>query len=155
MKTFVITVSRQFPSKHIRKGEETNFVKKILNNYTCKVDEFGTKIHTCRSNYEYWKRIVDEVNAGNAILSVRYWSGKPRKSKQVEIVSFDCNSGIDIQKLVFENGFIANPNVDWKRIRLTELSKNDGLEFNDFLSWFENYDLTEPLALIHFTKFRY
>ena len=80
MKTFVITVSRQFPSKHIRKGEETNFVKKILNNYTCKVDEFGTKIRTCRSNYEYWKRIVDEVNAGNAILSVRYWSGKPTMS---------------------------------------------------------------------------
>jgi hypothetical protein len=155
MKTFVITVSREFPSKHIRRGNETNFVKKILNNYTCKVDELGTKLHTCRSNYEYWKRIVDEVNAGKAILSVRYWSGKPRKSKQVEIVSFDYNSGIGIQKLIFEDDFLPKPTVDGKLLRLRELSKNDGLEFDDFLSWFEGYDLTEPLAIIHFTKFRY
>ena len=28
-------------------------------------------------------------------------------------------------------------------------------ELNNFLSWFEGYDLTEPMAIIHFTKFRY
>lgn len=155
MKTFIITVARKYPSKHIRRGEDTNFVKKILNNYTCKVDEFGAKLHTCRFNYEYWERIVNEVNAGKAILSVRYWSGKPRKSKQVEIVSFDRNSGIGIQKLIFEDDFLPKPTVDGKLLRLRELSKNDGLEFEDFLSWFEDYDLSEPLAIIHFTKFRY
>lgn len=155
MKTFIITVARKYPSKHIRRGEDTNFVKKILNNYTVKVDELGAKIHTCRSNYEYWERIVNEVNAGKAILSVRYWSGKPRKSKQVEIVSFDHNSGIGIQKLVFEKAFLANPTINGERIHLTELAQNDGLEFNDFLSWFEDSDLTEPLAIIHFTTFRY
>lgn len=160
MKTFVITVAGEFPCKHIRKGAETKFIEKIacavLCPGDCKLCDFNwPKIHTCRSNYEYWKRIVDEVNAGNAILSVRYWSGKPRKSKQVELVRFDHDSGIGIQKLIFEDDFLPKPTVDGKLLRLRELSKNDGLEFEDFLSWFEGYDLSEPLAIIHFTTFRY
>lgn len=32
---------------------------------------------------------------------------------------------------------------------------NDGLSEVDWRNWFERYDLTEPLAVIHFTKFRY
>jgi hypothetical protein len=36
-----------------------------------------------------------------------------------------------------------------------ELSKNDGLSLPDFKAWFKNYDLSEPMAIIHFTKFRY
>lgn len=160
MRTYVITVARQYPVKHIRQGEETRFIEKISCAVSCpgdckSCDSNWPKIHTGRKNYEYWKRIVDEVNAGNAILSVRYWSGKPRKSKQVEIVSLDRNSGIGIQKLIFENGFIANPTIEGKRLHLTKLSRNDGLEVEDFLSWFERYDLSEPLVIIHFTTFRY
>lgn len=160
MKTYVILVARQYPVNHIREGEDTKFIEKISCAVSCpgdckSCDSNWPKIHTGRKNYEYWKRIVDEVNAGIAILSVRYWSGKPRKSKQVEIVSFDHNSGIGIQKLIFEDDFLPKPTVDGKLLRLRELSKNDGLEFEDFLSWFEDYDLSLPLAIIHFTKFRY
>jgi len=32
---------------------------------------------------------------------------------------------------------------------------NDGLTSNDWLEWFKNYDLSQTLAIIHFTKFRY
>lgn len=38
---------------------------------------------------------------------------------------------------------------------LTALAKNDGLSLEDFKAWFKNYDLSEPLAIIQFTKFRY
>jgi hypothetical protein len=36
-----------------------------------------------------------------------------------------------------------------------ELSKNDGLSEDDFRAWFKGYDTRKPLAIIHFTNFRY
>lgn len=50
---------------------------------------------------------------------------------------------------------------DWRckdckhRIDGKTLAHNDGLSEVDWRNWFERYDLTEPLAVIHFTKFRY
>ena len=37
------------------------------------------------------------------------------------------------------------------------LAENDGLTLADWEAWFSNpkYDLSEPMAIIHFTKFRY
>ena len=36
-----------------------------------------------------------------------------------------------------------------------KLANNDGLDFDDFVDWFKQYDLTKPMAVIHFTNFRY
>lgn len=155
MKTFILTISRQFPANHLRCGHDTNFVKKILNNYACNNNGLGNKIHTCRANYKYWERIINEVNAGKAILSLRYWSDKPYKSKQVEIVTFDKGSGIGLQELTFKNNLLYMPFVNNKFVSLAEISKNDGLKVSEFISWFEKYDLSCPMAIIHFTKFRY
>ena len=47
MKTYVLTLSQNFPKTHKRAGEETNFVNKIFD---------GSKIHTIRSNYELWEK---------------------------------------------------------------------------------------------------
>ena len=33
------------------------------------------------------------------------------------------------------------------------LSNNDGLDFDDWKEWFKGYDLSKPLAIIHFTKY--
>ena len=46
--------------------------------------------------------------------------------------------------------FVGECSVDCKT-----LAHNDGLSEVDWRNWFERYDLTEPLAVIHFTKFRY
>lgn len=46
--------------------------------------------------------------------------------------------------------FVGGCSVDCKT-----LAHNDGLSEVDWRNWFERYDLTEPLAVIHFTKFRY
>lgn len=35
------------------------------------------------------------------------------------------------------------------------LAKNDGLSLEDWIEWFKSYDLSEPMAVIHFTSFRY
>ena len=44
-----------------------------------------------------------------------------------------------------------------KNVYLTreELAKNDGLSLEDFTAWFKGYDLSETMAIIHFTPFRY
>ena len=136
MKTYVITVSQTFPATHIRAGQLTRFPYKI---------EKRIKIHTIRSNYELWKWRMDQINKGLAVLSVRAWSGKPYRSKQIEIISLNKSHGIGIQKITLTES----------RINEKILAKNDGLTLADFKAWFAGYDKSEPMAIIHFTSFRY
>ena len=35
------------------------------------------------------------------------------------------------------------------------LAKNDGLSDDDFREWFKKIDFSKPMAIIHFTDFRY
>ena len=182
MKTYVLIVSRTFPSTHKRKGDETYFVEKILNELNdtsfqyqqfdriAKLGVGGRKLHTIRGNYPLWKKRFEEIEKGEACLSLRYWSGKPYKSKQVEIARLTRGDGIGLQKLKFpDNDFFSYdfnmciPYICTKRegMRVVHplspitLSKNDGLAFEDFKEWFKGYDLGEPMALVHFTGFRY
>jgi hypothetical protein len=149
MKTYVLTVSRIFPKTHKRAGDETYFPVEILNK---------NKIHTIRSNYPFWAKRIKEIQEGKAILSIRYWSGKPYKSKQIEFCKLDKDSGIGIQKLEFHRLDLEFPSTDgWQGGHLNHdnLSKNDGLSVEDFKEWFKKYDLSKPMAIIHFTDFRY
>lgn len=143
MKTYVLTLSKTFMKGHPKAGEPTNFKEKYLN---------GEKIHTIRSG-EYWRKVVEEVNAGRAILSVRQWIGKPYASKQIEIGRHD--------KLGWETFEINNKTlllVDSKRITgaftMEDLAKNDGLLRIDFSDWFK-YPNPFKGGIIHFTNFRY
>ena len=168
MKTYVLTVSRYFPATHKRKSEPTCFVEKILSKqipcgliskseverlYPFSMFVFNTdspKIHTIRSNYELWAKRIKEVQDGKAILSIRYWSGKPYNSPQVEFCLLDKDSGCGVQKLEFDGL------EDYNRIiKTTDLCENDGLSPEDFKEWFRKADLSKPMAIIHFTKFRY
>ena len=152
MKTYVLTVSRNFPITHKRAGEETLFVRKIKD---------GIKIHTIRANYPLWKKRFDEINAGRACLSIRYWSGKPYRSKQVEIVRLTNADEIGIQRLEFDKNKDGCSSMKFYNIdgnfasTIEQVANNDGLCIIDFKEWFKGYDLSEPMAIIHFTKFRY
>jgi hypothetical protein len=127
-----LTVSDYFPANHPKRGEKTGFEYKIKN---------GIKIHTIRANYDFWKKRIDVINDGLAILSIRRWTGKPYRSKQEEIVNLDK---VGIQKL--DTGQPLNSNL---------YAEGDGLSVEDFRSWFLNYDFDKPMAIIHFTEFRY
>jgi len=162
MKTFVLTVSKNFPATHKRKGEPTYFEDKIMKRYSDFNNFLGwVKIHTIRSNYELWEKRIKQVQEGKAILSIRYWSGKPYNSKQVEICQLDKNSGCGVQKIEFMHDrdnayslkFFNIPRCSFSE--LPELSKNDGLTLEDFKEWFKGYDLSKSMAIIHFTNFRY
>lgn len=152
IKTFVLTVSEKFPSTHFRKGEETGFVEKILQK---------TKIHTIRKNYPLWKKRIEQIQKGEAILSIRVWTGSPYKSPQKEILQLDQSSGIGVQLLFihldqywFQTSTKDKTN-DHDPFEFKNLAKNDGLNELSFVEWFEGISSEEPLAIIHFTKFRY
>ncbi len=144
-------VSENFPANHKKKGQPTNFQDYIL----AKI-----KIHTIRTNYDLWKKRMDEINDGVAILSVRQWTGLPYRSKQKEITRFNKSSGIGIQKL-FEMNFdpdyfnlMCNEEEALHEVSFKRLATNDGLSIEDFKEWFKK-PISEPMAVIHFTDFRY
>lgn len=173
MKTFVLTVSERFPKTHKRAGEQTNFVGKIDSiNCDLPFPPYNLKIHTIRANYELWEKRFEQIKNNKAILSVRVWEGKPYNSKQKEVFRFNKANGIGIQKLEWKKIPLTIPVGeirDWikidgklfagieedKKEKLKILANNDGLNLQDFEDWFNNYDLSNPMAIIHFTDFRY
>ena len=146
MKTYVLIVSKQFPKTHSRSGESTGFVENIRKLFSseCK------KIHTLRSNYNLWRKRGEEINLGEAILSIRYWSEKPYRSKQIEICQL---RKIGIEKLEQPDNFVFAP-ISGKMINWDTVAENDGLSFYDFCDWFKSRQ-QDPMAVIHFTDFRY
>lgn len=171
MKTYVITISKRFPTGHNRAGDLTFFHETLSNalhntEATLTVDDaddtsiqiYERKIHTIRANYPLWTKRIAEVERGEACLSIRQWTDKPYRSKQVEIARLTKDDGVGIQQLSFPGGDMSAPTVKAdKRVMLDldELSRNDGLSWSDWYSWFKGYDLTQTMAIIHFTNFRY
>ena len=151
MKTYYLTLSQGFPATHARAGQPTGFKENL-----CK-----TKMHTIRANYEFWKNRFEQIEKGEACLSIRQWTGKPYRSKQVEIARLTREDGIGIQKLELELADklfgIYHPRIDDGKgvSSIEELANNDGLSLNDWREWFKDYDLSQPMAIIHFTPFRY
>ena len=151
MKTYYLTLSKVFPSTHAKAGMNTYFEEQLIQH---------TKLHTIRANYEFWKKRFEQIAAGEACLSIRQWVGKPygKGSTQREIVRLTREDGIGIQKLrIYEHEPLPvvyadryTTPVDWQ-----ELAANDGLSLSDWREWFKNYDHSKPLAIIHFTSFRY
>ena len=151
MKKYIITLSKFFLKQHIRAGEETGFKDSFLK---------GKKVHTIRANYNLWEARIKEVQEGKAVLSIRQWSGLPYRSKQDEITELSKEDGVGIQKLTFNkdsNGefFLEDFDIDGKYIDFDKLAANDGLLTEDWFRWFKRYDLSKPMAVIHFTSFRY
>lgn len=174
MKTYVITLSSHFLANHKRAGEETHFKEKFLLGQSCPdcatpQDLSGinisdcnscvracsfSKIHTIRANYPLWEKRIKEVQEGRAVLSIRQWTGKPYRSKQVEIATLTAGSGVGIQLMELTNDFAECIIGDHHHSYVT-VAKNDGLHPADWIEWFSAYDLSKPMAVIHFAKFRY
>lgn len=161
MTTYVITLSRNFTLKHPRHGEPTGFCESTLNailqtlGVKSRFPEFGMKLHTIRGNYPLWVKRFRKIERGQAILSIRYWSGMPYNSKQFELCRMGRNDGIGLQMLWFRNGNLCAPIIDSKSIDMERIAKNDGLNVNDWYNWFVKEDLHDTFAIIHFTSFRY
>lgn len=144
--TYYLTLSQVFPHNHIKAGEPTGFRENLRK----------TKIHTIRANYEFWRKRFDKIDKGEAVLSVRQWVGKPygKGSTQRELCRLSREDGIGIERLMFDKSLLL-PHVNYKPVGIGNLANNDGLSLDDWTEWFKHYDLKKPLAVIHFTKFRY
>lgn len=153
MKTYVITISKVFPSYHPKKGIATEFRYGI---------EIKRKKHTIRGNYAFWKKRIDEVNNGNAILCIREWTGKPYYSPQTTLFTFSKGE-VGIQPLNITVGwfgktkgilaYIPLEDFETRLIDVKQLVANDGLDLQDFYDWF-NKPLENP-CIIHFSDLRY
>jgi len=157
MITYVITVSRTFPATHPRKGEKTLFVAKITEmlRSTAERQILAPKLHTIRVNYPLWKKRFEKIESGEACLSLRYWSGQPYRSKQIEFAVLTREDGIGIQKItmrreqlqdhvlygarILDNGDLWPNNLTGENIiqcPVDTYARNDGLTPDDFIAWF-------------------
>jgi hypothetical protein len=168
-------VSRTFPAYHSKKGQQTYFIEQIKNAiydglYLLKPDGTiitGKKLHTFRGNFPLWKKRIDEVLAGNAVIVLKYHTlGRYVKgNKQIEFARLDKDSGVGVQPVVLYSDDTANiwdsdfvSRGYWPHVEFFEkIAENDGLSLSDFKDWFYkgNYDMNEDFACIHFTPFRY
>lgn len=175
MKTYVITLSKVFPTTHHKAGKPTGFAENLAFKTHLELDKTiggyrnvqGSKRHTIRANYPLWAKRFEQIERGEACLSIRQWTGEPYRSKQVEIARLTNQDGVGIQQVNINLDYYdAHKSVDWfipnpkKRNEFywfngTAIAYNDGLLIQDWVNWFKDYDLSKPLAIIHFTKFRY
>ena len=176
MKTYVLTLSKTFPKWHPRAGELTYFKEKFeqaqaitkAGKSPCVLpypDFIDPKYHTLRGNYERWEKIFEQIDQGEACLVLKQWSGVPYRSKQETIAVLTKEDGIGLQKLQFKELPFAGEKrayelyIDGEIVcKIMPLATNDGLSYEDWLAWMTKApkaDLSKPLAIIHFTKFRY
>ena len=154
MKTYVLTLSHSFPANHEMHGKPTYFREKFLG-----TPGMLRKLHTIRANYSLWAKRFEKIAAGDACLSVREWMDAPYRSKQREIARLTKDDGVGLQQLTCldTNAYCFYPcvRIENRNIDKVLVATNDGLSLDDWLQWFKNYDHSKPLAIIHFTKFRY
>lgn len=150
MKTYVLTVSRNFSKNHPRAGDTTGFVEKI---------DQDQKIHTIRGNYEFWKDRIENIQEGKAYLSLRYWTDRPYASKQHEFLRLHGDHvGIERLEIAEEREIMEAFSIKGKWLtasQVTDLIHNDGLDDISTLLPFITPISDKPYAIIHFTRFRY
>lgn len=163
-------ISRVFPATHPRAGQRTYFEEKTFSGtylnphatFTDAIINSGMyhtaepKLHTIRENYDLWARRAENINKGEAVLSLRQWTGSPYNYKRdgSKPVEFMRMEKIGVQKIqIFTSGNTKGVRVEYNLKNIHEVANNDGLSVDDFCKWFKK-DIEG--VVIHFTEnFRY
>lgn len=146
-----IMCSRNFPKGHPRQGEATYFVEKIwksiwdshkgsnnpLHPYWELYDDAFPIQYDVMENIHQHQPKPHTIRNGSRfkpgdMASLRVWSDKPYRSKQIEFAQVEVKKvwDIEISEFWFINGCIMEHD------QVVELAKNDGLAYDDFVSWF-------------------
>lgn len=149
----VITFSRVFPSYHVKAGQPTYFVEKVItsldlpeNEKMSLLDLYSEEIEPTMSEFltgscnlfshepkHHTIRAGNRWKVGNR-FSPRVWSGKPYNSPQITIAP-----DIEIKKVwtisKWNNQFFIEHEVPLAGV-IERLCLNDGLSLSDFDSWF-------------------
>lgn len=147
----ILTFSTRFSAKHPRKGDATFFMEKILcglgitmqtipphltpiiNDFQMLCAPEENKYHTIRGGNR-WK-------AGD-MVSLRVWSDKPYRSKQIEFAQVEIKrvQWFDIKMLDGALTWFIDDKpralFDAGSCDAEVLAKNDGLSVEDFVAWF-------------------
>lgn len=152
-RSILITLSRVFPKNHPRKGEPTNFARKLAD---------GTLKHTIRGNYYMWVLNAEKLRHPERWqLSVRQWSGQPYRSKQEEIAII--NHPIAVEPLLMHyhaDTDTITAKVETKPVDIADIATNNGLTLDEFKDWYfapyrRKQDFLYCGSIIQFTDFRY
>lgn len=172
---YKIPFTPEFLSGHPRVGEPTYFKEKIQLGLGLLIQAPGDfvidiepKIHTIRQNFILWKKRVDKVRAGKAVIDLCEWKLPGGRftpgNKLITFATLDKDSGCGVQILRFPaisicerketplSVLIDNPKSIYN---IGLVGANDGLSLEDFKEWFKGYDISKHMAIIHFTSFRY
>jgi hypothetical protein len=180
MKTAVVLLGKTFLEGHPRAGEETHFREKVLCGL-CKeacsrkaegrpyefcgseggkvIKDPYLKIHTCRGNYDYWKKKIDGIKEADGVLSIRQWSRKAYRSPQERIIEVPAATA-GVQQLWLRRDF-KDSWVDGRvQVSIEELAHHDGLSLEDFKWWFapefaSTDEFLVEIAIVQFGGFRY
>lgn len=154
----VLTFSRHFPAGHPKKGEPTYFVEKVWNYFRDSSFALPDSFIHWTDNYatllpgdEYLKSIAirevkhHTIRAGNRfkpgdMASLRVWSDKPYRSKQIEFAQVEVKKVWSIEIWLRDRITIGLPEIPGIQLRMLPLcvvAQNDGLDCSDFEAWFK------------------
>lgn len=160
----VLMFSRQFPKEHPKAGKPTYFVEKILLGlYESKQISVSKCVELARGaglNENHPMYYIDTlrgydcsflkhhtIRAGSRFkpgntVSLRVWSDKPYRSKQIEFAQVEVKKtwGFNIHvvgdDLMWQVPGSGSGSFDTKSESLKIIASNDGLEIRDFIDWF-------------------
>lgn len=138
----VLTFSRQFPKGHPKAGQPTHFPEKIMAGLADRQVDFKIPddfvlwewlpYYNCRQPKHHTIRGGNRFKPGD-MASLRVWSDKPYRSKQIEFAQ------VQIQKVfvIYSDGVLWWVNHQPAPTYILErIANNDGLSIQDFLNWF-------------------
>lgn len=151
----VLTFSRFYPAYHPKKGKPTFFVEKIVNGLN-QITNAGVEVHEkVDFNLELYYLCDPKfhtIRAGSRWkvgdwFSPRVWSDKPYRSKQIEFappIQVKKVWEVDIE-MISCSMIISLPGerIGYRNlIPLGDVANNDGLDYRDFMSWFNKTPFT-------------
>lgn len=141
----------KFPAGHPRNGERTWFVEKIWKGIWDEYSGMANPLYPFWENYDQAFPCIGNVKenihqhqpkghtirAGSRfkpgdMVSLRVWSDKPYRSKQIEFAQVEIKKTWDIE--INEFWFINGEMLEHEKV--IDLAANDGLTYFDFISWF-------------------
>lgn len=158
----VLTFSRAFPKRHPKAGQPTWFVEKTWNsfNVTVRDTEFYHlgEDHVTENNKHLPYGIVETflsslsprngmtpkshtIRAGSRfkpgdMASLRVWSGKPYRSKQIEFAQVEVKKVWSIENVISHTWWTFRVDDKFYCGKVDVIANNDGLELQDFIDWF-------------------
>lgn len=151
----VLTFSRHFPKGHPKAGQPTWFVNKVWNGFRREDYSLPASYYQWVKNFpfdseEYLKAVNSilvqgtkhhTIRAGSRFspgekASLRVWSDKPYRSKQIEFAQVEVKKVWSIEIVISHTWWSFKIDGKFFGGNVSTIAGNDGLELQDFIDWF-------------------